>query len=915
MDPRQAFLAAQKKKAATNRADRNQVVMSRELDELRSIMVRDQRQAHNRADLPATGQMQYAQSLTNKTMQTVIDSENIIQLLPEIELAIQVLISQILSPKDLITVSLIYETSSDTLGEVSALLNKVVSEHMEKDYKIIDKLKDILRQTLFETGSKPLAVIPRSRIDSIINSGQVASMESFGDIYNVDGSIKNIGVIGNSGKTLNPKSFRELATENFSSSINPGFDPVVARPEFNITVSDNHDLLKIGGLMEKIREDRTARLYGSTNTLATESLDLDMNTVYKPKLYRQATVLDLTDRSATGNSDDDGDPLVFDFPSESVFSVFPPSNPSKHLGYYVVLDENGQFVKKASVGDFYRQMQRGSQGSGQTSQMLERMRGSLTDYSGGMIDADAMTHIFSKVVEEDLVHRFKNGVNAGSDAAIGYSEEVRRIMFARACMQMKTQLLFIPTMYMTYFAFDYTEHGIGKSLVENTKLLASYRAIAGMANIFAMIKNSVNYRKVTLGLDPKDPDPDRTIEFALHELARQTSGEFPIGEQNPSHIATYLQNAGVSVAVTGHPRIPQTTIEIDSAPANNVQVNTELEELLENRHNAALGIPTEAINSAADVNYVAQILQSNLLCAKRAIRHQETFCPQLTDHIRKYTIAHGGLMKKLTEVVSKNRKALAALGVTDKNTDRQIVLHHLNNLNITLPKPDFNQLAAQLEEFKAYSEQLDLILSTTITSDIFGTDANTQLSSLGESTDLLKSIFKSYLERKWLKDRGIMPEVFELFADLKKEDTVLQKFLYEHKDLADGIREVAKKLIATNHNANKETDEFLSKITEDNSDSAGEGGDGGGGDSDDSSDKSDGDSDGQSSDGDDFSDDFSDDSADSDDGDSGDGDSEESDSSDDSKPDDKGEGGETKDDKAAGKEADKKADDAFSTDD
>jgi hypothetical protein len=903
MDPRLEFLTRERRKANLKPQMTNS--MTRELEEIRSIMIRDPRQPSHQDEQPTGGQLQYARNVVNRTMQTVIDSENIVQLLPEMELAIQVLISQILSPKDLITVSLIYESKSDVLGEVSAILNKKIADHMELDYKIIGKLKGFLRETLFLSGSKPLAVIPRSRIDSIINSGtRNVSAEAFNDVYHANGTVRNIGVIGNSGKTVGNASFRELAMENFASCVNPAFDPVVGHPSFQILVTDNPDILKVGELMERMRGDRMAEAYGTANSLSTESLDIDTSGLYRPKLYRQATILDMTDRAHQKSYDADGEPLIFDFPSESVFPVYPPSDPTKHLGYYVALDPNGQFVKRASVHDFYRQFGRGQQGTGQTSQMLERMRMTLSDFGNAGADDEAMFHIFSKVVEEDLAQRFKNGINAGADAKLGYSEEVRRIMFARACMQMQTQLLFIPTTYMTYFAFDYNENGVGKSLTENTKLLASYRAIAGMANVFAMIKNSINYRKMNIALDPRDPDPDRTIEFAVHELARQTSGEFPIGEQNPAHISSYLQNAGLTVAVTGHPRIPSTTIEIESNPASNVQVNTELEELLENRHNAALGVPTEAINSAADVNYVAQILQSNLLSAKRAITYQETFCPQLTDHVRKYAIAHGGLMNELEEVVRKNRKVLVSMGVTDKNTDRQIIMHHLNNMDIVLPRPDFNQLSTQLEEFKVYSESVDAILATTVNAELFGSDPDTQLSTIGNQVETLKNIFKSYLERKWLKDRGVMPEVFELFADLKNEDNLLQSFLVDHRNLANGIREVALKLIKTNHTVNKATDAYMAKMAEDNSDSAGESSSGNESESgDDESDDGDSEDSG-------FDDSFSDEGGgggedenveDSDTG------ADEESSTEDVK--------ETKDDKTSKKESAAKVDDAFSTDD
>lgn len=916
MDQRLKYMMQQQKLAQTQQGT-GTGAMSGELQKLASILIRDPKHAPHREDLPANGQLQYAKSVTGRTMQSVIDAENIVQLLPEIELAIQVLISQILSPKDLINISLIYENKTDALGDVAALLNKEVSEHMDKDYKITDKLKHILRQTLFEAGSKPMAVIPRSRIDSIINQKGAVAKESFADYFDERGTVRQKGVLGNAGKTVNPVSIRQFANEDFHGR-NQHFDPVVVRPDFKLTVTDNSDVLKIGELMDKIRSDRISQVYGQPTNVSLETESPDVS-AYRPRFYRQTTVLDMTDRSEE-QTDADGEPLIFDFPPESVFPVYPPSNPTKHLGYYVLLDENGQFVRKTSINDFYRQFGRNMQGTSQTSQMMERMRMALADFGGlpGQ-DDEAMLQIFSKVVEEDLQQRIKNGMY-NQDVKLGYTEEVYRIMFARSCMQMQTQLLFIPIHYMTYFAFDYNENGVGKSLIENTRLLASYRAIVGMANLFAMVKNSINYRKLSLQLDPKDPDPDRTIEFTVHELARQTSGEFPIGEQNPVHIASFFQNAGIQLEVTGHPRIPELKADLTSNPGSNVQINTELDELLERKHNAAIGVPTEAINSSADINYVAQILQTNLLSAKRAIVYQETFCPQLTDFVRKYITSHGAMMKKLRKIVSENRKQLREIGIKDSNTDQQIVMHYLNNLNIELPKPDFNQVQAQLEEFKSYSESLSTVLDSALSDDVFGSDANTQLSQVGGSMATFRAIVKSYLERKWLKERNIMPEIFGLFADLKREDESLSKFLRENNDLGDGLRAAIFRLMKSNHQKNKIFDMAIEKLTADNE----EGSDSGGGEeaSEESSDSSGEEGGDDSSGGDGFDDDFGDDS-DAEEGQDGEGESEGDDQGEEdsaekpeaSKEEPKETPKETKDDKSTQKEASEKVDDAFKTPD
>ena len=63
--------------------------------------------------------------VANKTASNINDSENMMQLLPDLELAKQVLISSILSPNDMMSSELSFNSTADDLGEIkSAMLTE-----------------------------------------------------------------------------------------------------------------------------------------------------------------------------------------------------------------------------------------------------------------------------------------------------------------------------------------------------------------------------------------------------------------------------------------------------------------------------------------------------------------------------------------------------------------------------------------------------------------------------------------------------------------------------------------------------------------------------------------------------------------------------------------------------------------------
>lgn len=804
--------------ASTRSSSKQGYTPSAEVERLKNILINDPGKPPIRRTEPQGGQMDYAKRVSDSSLQSALDAENIQRLLPDVIKAKQILVSTILSPKDLITVNPNYSCESEFLGEVGIELIRLVEEDLDRNYKIKTKMKKHLENMLFDYGSHISVIIPKSRIDSIINSDRGWSNEAYNSVKSGNMIPKSIGVLGDPDISIANMTGRGYSME---SMYNAPVKPFVGFSEFGVSITDNPDAFKLGEITKKWQERRIAEAYEINRTFSLEDHGLKIDakrkvekqkkepegTLFKNQWYQRKLVLDIEENSKEDESYDyGGTPLMYDIPPEAFVPVHSISDPENVIGGFILTDPmTGTPIRKNSVRDFYQQLQQGmSPTAGSSSQMLGRMRSTMLDYGygskSGEVDAEVMLRIYTGIVEDDVKRRLKNGLH-GDEAAITRNDEVYKIMFARSCAQMQTQLIYIPKRFMTYFAFDYDERGVGMSLLTATKTIATIRATVSMANFFATIRNSTNYRKFTLELNENDPDPDETVETTIHEISRATQQNMPMFEPNPNDIVNFIQNAGISVEVTGHPRWASTKVDVQNQQASNVMVDTDFVDRLQMDHMGSLGVPAEAVNSSLDMEFMRNIIQNHLLFSKGAMRYQDEYTPQLTEDVRKYITANGSLLNKLVDAVKERRSILKELGVMDTNSDRDIVNHFVNNFVIALPAPDLTKIDVQMEEFDKYNEALEKFLPSFISSDILGSDTAMQLGELGGNIDNLVNIARAYLQRKWLAEHGVMPELFDLIAETSSDTPateVVDQHLIHHKALVNLLVPLISKLTKRN---------------------------------------------------------------------------------------------------------------------
>ena len=145
------------------------------------------------------------------------DADITLQLFPEMELARQIMVSSIISPKDMQSTDLNF-TAPDTLKTtpIAAALLEAVKSYFKTDYRIEPLLPEILNEMLFGSGSYPLAVIPENSVDELINGTRNITMENLRNEMGGSSVFTNIGLLGPSDLRAEKDKSR---ASNFSRSI------------------------------------------------------------------------------------------------------------------------------------------------------------------------------------------------------------------------------------------------------------------------------------------------------------------------------------------------------------------------------------------------------------------------------------------------------------------------------------------------------------------------------------------------------------------------------------------------------------------------------------------------------------------------------------------------------------------------
>lgn len=747
------------------------------------------------------------QNVAEKTARNITDAETVLQMLPETEMAATILTACVLSPKDMLTVEVTYGAPEGMFPpETAQALNRRLTQYFETDYNIKPLLPVILKDVFLNTGSYPVAVLPENSIDEVINNNRQITMENLREDIDPNGVMIGRNLLGNAKKTTPVKTNHANGSVSLEAYENPNqvkYESRMVLEDLNkvgggpidcfTTVIDNPSLLKIPQINQKLREQRVTKSLGG---MALERefpglqklSDRELKTLLYKSPRRQYKPIDTIQTQERLNRRTVGSPLIMHLPSESVIPVYVPGNVKQHVGYFVLIDQDGNPLVKQNPEDIYSQLgSRLSGGGSFASAMLAKVQMNTNGFNcGNRAHLNYSAQVYGQMVESDLLSRLRNGIYANG-VALANRQEVYRIMLARALSQQHTQLLYLPIELMTYFAFKFSPDGIGRSILDEMKILSSMRSMLTFANTMAAIKNSIGKTAVEIKLDETDPDPQKTIERYLHEIARTRQQAFPIGVTSPVDLTDYMQRAQFEFSFTGHPRIPETSIQFTEKNTNYVKVDTELEEDLKKRSIQKFGLPPSVIDAGMEAEFATSIVTNNILTSKLVIQIQDQFIPLLEDHHHKVAMNDERLIKDLRKIIEDHYdKIVERLEKSEDYRQRKNQVEHANGdgvrseesdkllkqvmirdmlddyvmgFTVTLPRPSSVSLANQLEAFDKYMEGIDKALDFYVSTAMLN---SATLGDLSTDIDTVKEIIKARYARKWMAENGLFPELAEL---------------------------------------------------------------------------------------------------------------------------------------------------------
>lgn len=817
-------------------------------------------------EAPSTGVLH---NIASRTATNISHADTTMQMLPDMQLGAQILVSSTASPKDMMTLELSYQVTAGILPP--AVMSTVIGatrDHFDNVYKIKSKIPRILHEVLFEKGSHIQAIIPENSIDDMINRNNAISMESFCEALGVDprshkltadnaigAGIGFLGAglsgykqdakrpttgmanlafsIGNESLEDVYNSYGNTAKHEFSQQLHwknlkelDGNDNVAALE--GVFVTDNPNILRIPKIEEKLRRDQiNARLGINKSTAALEAygaaqIKLDdrslKNLIYKPRKRGMQTMqVFKTDSQLDRKSI--GRPLIMELPSEAVVPVYTPGQEDRHVGYFILLDQTGNPVKAMNEQDTFNNMQSRLLSAGnQTNNIMNRLK-QLTEglQCTQQEYTDVMTRVYADMVEQDLLARLRNGIYS-NNVALGKNSDFFRVMLARVFQQQSTTVLFMPADMITYFARKYNQYGIGVSILDEMKMLNNMRAIAMMGNTILGIKNSIPRTQVNLTIDETDPDPYKTAETILGEIARVNQTAVPFGASAPTDIADYFQRAQYQVRVTGHPAIPETNIEYTEGTTSYSKVDTELEESLQKRALMAMGLNADHINNGFNQETATSVVANNLMLSRRVMIIQDQINPHLTDYHRKVMRADEELLEALREILVNSYEELeidedeiAKQIGQDKASVKMLVIEHIlsdfiENLDVSLPRPNTATIENQKAALDGYVELLDLALDAYLSDKFFTDELGGEVS---RSIDSIKEMLKAHFIRAYMAENGIMPELASIvtLSDNDEPEIDLWENQSEHiQKLMKTLSGFMKKIQKSKQDANEVVD-------------------------------------------------------------------------------------------------------------
>ena len=644
--------------------------------------------------------------------------KNIKEIFPDIELAIELVTSLITSPNDMSNGTLNYKMGNFSLPtEVASMATGLISTYVDSTYGIEDKLNSIIEESLFTKGSFIELNIPPKNISDLLTKVKKETTVGVESILKANGDLLH--------------SIKKDEDNIFEFTSNP-----------SIILTEMFEEKRLEASLESILNDEV--------TAGVENL--------------------IVSDSGYGIMNEDGisadKPIIKKMSSNKVIPVVNSENPSKHYGYFIILNKDK--TSKSSGGN---ERHIGDNGSDLLNKVNASLKG-MTAKAPVLSDISDLRDVIIKTKLQKYLDNssYKNFTNIEFDI----DDDLILDMAESIINKSPISVLFMPSSLVSYYAINFRDNGMGESLLERLTVLMSMRAILVFTKMLSYIKSSVTTTDVKVDLDPDDPEYRKSMEAIMAEVIKNRQISMPIGILNTDDLTDWVHKLGFSFNFK-HPGLPDVNIDIEERANEINPVDDGLKEDIDKLIITSLYLTPEMIDNSYSPDFATTIVANNLLLKKRIMKLQNKYNILLTNDIIKKLKLDGKFKRSLTSyitpLIKKIRKHMiknnpeinpdALKKAKDEDLITFVVNKIIENIKVSLQKPETTEDSNTSEMVSNYNDLLDDVIDKLFSSDLIPSD---YIGSMGDNLDDMKSLIKHTLLRRFIDENNVLPDFTKMFV-------------------------------------------------------------------------------------------------------------------------------------------------------
>lgn len=741
-------------------------------------------------------------------------NQEMITMIPELKQAQAIINSSIVSPNDFSKKEILVEyvnrfNFSDTI--VSKL--KALGELSVKKHKLVEDLYPICDNTLWVSGADAEVIIPRTMVEYLIGSSienlnkspytSKADLESF--IESTSSNAKTLDNIGAISLDLTEKSIIEIQKDKVKTNHE------LTLESFNVSYSADPISLVSNIIYDEVLKNKSEHdYYFNTSKLDAEAIDPKILGVYdKYKKSTNVKVIDLSNIDAKSSKSDS--PFRLKVNASCVLPIF-TNDKSDHIFYLLVADElNRSITNIPSDKEIFNSIRNYSatDGSAVLKQIVDKANENLSAGNDTSLVISNMLGVAETVLLNSVKKTIKNSIYRNT-ANIENENSLIRIILYRALTNMKTKILFVPKEYMSYIAFEYRKNGTGKTLLEDITVLASFKAMLTLSEIYSAIDNNIPTTDVKVTLDDDDPEPEKSKE-KIEQSIYNSNRKMLWGETSLERHGLFIQNSNLRVFFE-HKTFPNTTMQIEKKnKESSYTPDTTASDKVTSMILKSIGLSPTILNEAENIEFASVASISNALTNKVNNGRQDIMSEGITDRNMKLMLSDAAIMRTAYSILESNKSTIiTAINDSldeedDKITDipeylkREIVKDMLDGISLRLPRAESKDNYELRDKFKGFKDSIDEVMDTYLDSSYI----DDVVAELGITKENIINNIKLILISQWCEEHNYATYMSK-FMGLKDNK--------ELRRLSDLINQKDSNLIDLAKATSKHKEKVLSKL-------------------------------------------------------------------------------------------------------